>query len=133
MKNHNTSKLILALGILLSMYACDPGHHGIATIDNATTYTLKLKYTQSGRDTTIFINPNTILNLGQFGGIGTGNGFHCCPCEWNQIQLEAVDTGKHITKAITDEANWGLNNPNHRNFSNKNITCEFILTANDIH
>lgn len=125
--------LALLAGTLI-LSSCDPGHQGNAYLENRSAYELELKFSTYGqqRDTTILIPANTKVDLYKFGGLGAGNNFDCCPCEFKSITLGPTDPAKSLIKNITASENWSLSNPNERRFQNKNISCAFIVTASDI-
>lgn len=121
---------LLLLG-LISLVSCDPGHSGITTINNASTQNILLKYSTHHEEDSVIIYPNTFVDL-EFGGIGSGQEYDCCACEFTDISVATLDTSKNITKSIADEANWILTNPNKRRFSHKTIRCEFVVHETDI-
>lgn len=127
------SYLTFLIGLMV-FSSCDPGHIGNAYIDNQSATELKLVFNSNSPhyDTTIFIQPETRVDFLRFGGLGAGNKFDCCLCEFNSIILLPTDTSKHLTKPITDKNNWVMTNPNDNRFQNKRISCEFIVTQSDI-
>lgn len=112
--------------------SCDPGHIGNSYIHNQSSYELRLTYHSNSIDTSSLIQPDATVDFYQFGGIGAGVDFDCCPCEFETITLQPTDTSKHLLKAITNTANWTLTNENKKRFDNKSISCEFQVAQSDI-
>jgi hypothetical protein len=132
--NHTTAKLNAAFFsiFLLSSFGCDPGHVGKSFINNRSLFPLSLQYKSYYNDTVLLIQPNSLVEIFSFGGLGSGRDYDCCPCEFPTITLRPTDTSKTLVKSIADKSAWTLNNPNRRRFSNKVITCEFIIGDTDI-
>jgi len=131
MQTMKISYLVLFTGILMLM-SCDPGHSGNSYINTQSSYELRLNYNSHYSDTTMFIQPNSLVVFYRFGNIGAGNEYDCCPCEFQTITLQPTDTSKHLIKVITNTNNWIMINPNTKRFDNKDITCEFFITQSDI-
>lgn len=124
--------LLSTFAILLICFSCDPGHFGKIVIQNETGYQLELKYTTNLKDTTINMQPKTSVNILNFGGLGAGQDYQCCICEFNEIAILPSDTTKTITKSISDAGNWKLINANEKRYSTKEIICEFVILESDI-
>jgi len=117
---------------LLSLVSCDPGHFGKMFIRNDSSYSIELTYSTQTKDTSIIIQPNSVVDVFHLGGLGPGEYYSCCACEFMTISLQPVDTSKELTKDITNTENWILTNPNQKKFINKEITCEFAVEPGDI-
>lgn len=128
------SKLpILALFVAaLLLTACDPGHSGETFVRNETAYPLRFHYVDHQHDTILAIPANSTVSVYNFGGIGAGSVYDCCPCEFLSVALQPDDSSKTVTKDIADAARWTLDNPNKSKFNNREIRCEFVVTTADI-
>jgi len=128
------SNPIYAIGflLLLGLTACDPGHHGTASIDNQSSESLTLHYQTRYQDTTIIIPSKTKKAVLSFGGIGEGRIYPGALFEFKEIELYPADTSKSVVKNITDMENWEMVNRNKHRFSIKPIDCWFKLTDDDI-
>lgn len=128
MKKSIASFLLLAVFFI----GCDPGHVGKTFIRNESSQTLQLKYKTYNKDTAITILANSVVDVFHFGGLGAGKDYDCCACEFIELSLQPVDTSLTMTKNISDQSAWDVTNPNQKRFSNKEIKCEFKVTASDI-
>gem|GEM_PF-3034673 len=125
------SIVFISLSILST--SCDPGHGGIASIDNKTSDTLILKYQTRYADTTIIIPAREKIAVLRFGGLGEGRMYPGALVEFKNISLRPLDTTKLLTKEITNPDNWEMINENKRRFSSKDIECWFTILSTDIH
>lgn len=125
-------KLIGLVMVIILFYSCDPGHGGKTILNNQTSYFLELKFNSNRIDTSMIIQPFSTVEMYDFGGLGAGRDYHCCPCEFKEISLKVKDSIKTITKLITNTNNWLMINDNTKRFSNKEISCTFLLEQKDI-
>lgn len=119
--------------LMLSLWACDPGHQGELYVQNDTA--VELHYIQSINDTlvdTVRIAPGAIQRIVEFGGLGAGKGIACCPCEMRGGILQPADSNFSILRDMADADHWQMDNPNRRMNDHKMITCVFRLTNADI-
>ena len=135
MLNIRTMKNILSIGLIslsILITSCDPGHGGIASIDNKTKDTLILKYQTRYTDTTIIIPAMEKLAVLRFGGLGEARMYPGALVEFKEISLSPFDTTKLLTKEITNPDNWEMINENKIRFSNREIECWFTILSADI-
>ncbi len=119
---------------LTLLSGCDPGHRGKTVLNNQTSYPIKLTYsTYFIKDTIILLNPFSVTEVFDFGGLGAGKDYNCCLCEFEKISLATVDTLKVISKSINDSKNWLISNGNKKRFSHQEITCSFLIEPQDVH
>jgi hypothetical protein len=100
-------KLKLPL-LMISLFAfvsvsCDPVYFGKSYIRNDSSAALSLQYKSSLGDTTIVIPANSMVEIGQFSGMGPASDFTCCPCEFESISLVPVNTSLMLSKDIASE------------------------------
>lgn len=132
MKSKNKLYFLIIAVTLIPLASCDPGHFGKMFIRNDSSYSIELTYSTQTKDTSIIIQPNSVVDVFHLGGLGPGEYYSCCACEFMTISLQPVDTSKELTKDITNTENWILTNPNQKKFINKEITCEFAVEPGDI-
>jgi hypothetical protein len=123
---------LTAFLITIVFNSCDPAHNGTSYIRNESSYALLLKFNNYDRDSTLLIQPHSLVDFYNLGGLGAGKGYNCCPCDFKTISLQPTDTTKRMIKNITDSDQWILTNPNRNRFQNKEIECEFSVTQSDI-
>jgi len=124
--------LIIVLGIILSLAACDPIYTGKTFVRNESSYILELQYEPYLEDSSIIILPYSYIEIFHFDGLGKGKDYDCCSCEFVKILLNPADTSKELTKNIENQSNWIKTNSNAKKFSGEEINCEFRITQEDI-
>ena len=121
------------LSAMLLLSACDRGHSGKAFIRNTSSFPLQLNFRAHSGNESLLVQPNTMVEILKFGGLGEAFKYDCCPCEYTEITLQPLDPAKHLAKEITVKDNWSISNPNTNWFTSKLITCEFTVNEGDIH
>ncbi len=123
---------LLCISGIISLIACDPGHHGTAFIDNQSSNELILRYETPYRDSTLRIPANTKLAVLEFGGIGEGQSYPGAWMEFRSVVLSPTDSSLVLKKSITEPENWEMINENSRRHSYKPILCWFSLLPEDL-
>jgi hypothetical protein len=116
MRLRTFTKNIYFFTSIMALFSCDPGHHGEISIENKTSLAHRLTFNKyfglPKNDSTLIIAPYSITKIVNFGSLGEGRAFDCCPCEFTKLVLQA-DTAM----LINQKSNWLLINKNSKRFS----------------
>jgi hypothetical protein len=138
LKNEMMLNLKLRLPVLMIflfafvLVSCDPVYFGKTYIRNDSSTALSLQYNSSLGDTTIVIPAHSMVEIGQFSGMGSTSDFTCCPCEFEIYNLVPVNSSLSLSKDIANNNQWAISNQKAKGHSQKVINCQFTISPSDI-